>query len=146
MLRPLLVLSAVALWLAGHAVAGDAAKDQDKLQGTWKIVAGNEAGTTIPAERVKGTRMVVAGNTMSVQERGEKREMTFKLDPLKEPRAIDLTTTTGKDKGATAPGIYSLEGNTLKIAFAMPGKERPVNFAPRRGSGEMLFVMKRIQP
>jgi uncharacterized protein (TIGR03067 family) len=133
--------------LGAVALAGDgAAGDRKKLQGTWKVVAGNEGGKTLTPARVKGTKMVVAGDKMTVHEQETTREMTFKLDPTKEPRAIDMTITEGKGKGEKSLGIYALEGDTLKIAFALPGKSRPANFTPQQGSSEMLFVMKRAQP
>jgi uncharacterized protein (TIGR03067 family) len=133
--------------ICAYTVAGDgAARDQKKLQGTWKVVAGNESGKTLAPARVKGTKMVISGDKMTVHEQDTKREMTFKLDATKEPRTIDLTIIESKRKGGTSQGIYALEGDTLKIAFALPGKARPVNFTPATGSFEMLFVMKRVQP
>src|SRR5262249_33947960 len=43
-------------------------------------------------------------------------------------------------------GIYSLEGNTLKICCVSPysgGKERPTELATKPGSGHLLLVFKR---
>jgi uncharacterized protein (TIGR03067 family) len=141
-----LLLSMVLGFSAVALAGGDAAGERKKLQGTWKIVAGNEAGKTLPPARVKGTKMVVAGDNMAVYEQDTKRDMTFKLDPTKDPKTINMTITQGKGKGETSLGIYALEGDTLKIAFALPGKARPTNFTPQQGSSEMLFVMKRAQP
>jgi uncharacterized protein (TIGR03067 family) len=136
----------LALGVVEHALADDASKDQQQLQGTWKVLAGNEGGKTLPPPRAKGSKVVVSGNHITVYEEEKKREMTFKLDPTKEPRTIDLTLTEGKDKGETSPGIYALEGELLKIAFALPGKARPTTFTPKQGSQEMLFVLKRAKP
>jgi len=137
----------VALALTTYVTAGDTAKnDQQKLQGTWTILAANEGGKTLLPTRVKGTKMVVAGNTVKVFEQDQQRDMTFQLDAAKEPKAIDLRITEGKRKGETSQGIYALEGDILKICFSLPGKARPVNFAPSQGSGEMLFVLKRAKP
>ena len=38
-----------------------------------------------------------------------------KLDPSKKPKAIDITQLSGK--GETIPGIYSIDGDTLKICM-----------------------------
>jgi uncharacterized protein (TIGR03067 family) len=133
--------------IAPYVIAGDAGQsEQQKLQGTWRILAGNEGGRTLPPARVKGSKMVVAGNLMTVYEAEKKRGMTFKLDPTKDPRIVDLKLTEGPQKGETAQGIYALDGDTLKISFALPGKSRPTSFTPKPGSQEMLFVMKREQP
>src|SRR5260370_40952238 len=122
----LLVSSMMAM--GAYAVAGDGAGgDQKKLQGTWKVVAGNEGGKTLAPARVKGAKMVVAGDKMTVHEQETKREITFKLDATKDPKEIALTITEGKRKGEKSLGIYALERDTLKIAFALPGKARPAN-------------------
>jgi uncharacterized protein (TIGR03067 family) len=126
------------------ARAGQAKGDLEKLQGTWKVLAANEAGKTLPPSRVKGSKLVVAGSTMKVHEQDKVREMTFILRPTQEPAEIDMTISPGKEKGGTAAGIYSLEGDLLKICFALPGKTRPTTFTPIPGSGEMLFVLKRM--
>jgi uncharacterized protein (TIGR03067 family) len=140
-----LLCAAIALMLPNDAVAGDAAKaDQRSLQGTWKVLAGNDSGKTLPPPRVKGAKMVVTGNAMKVYERDTQREMTFALEAAREPKTIDLTLSAGTDKGQLSRGIYALEGDTLKICFAPPGKARPVSFLPSQGSGEMLFVLKRV--
>jgi uncharacterized protein (TIGR03067 family) len=142
-----LLCAAVPLVLIAYATAEDAARsDQQKLQGTWKVLAGNEGGKTLPPSRVKGTKMVVKANEIKVEEQDKQRVMTFTLDPAKEPRAIDLTIHEGKPKGEPCQGIYALEGDMLKICFALPGKIRPGNFTPVPGSGEMLFVLKRAAP
>jgi len=136
-----------ALALASHALAEDTARtDQQKLQGTWNVLAGNEGGKTLLPSRVKGAKMVVAGNTLKVFEQDKQRQMTFTLRPTQELRAIDMTITEGKRKGETSQGIYALDGDMLKICFALPGKVRPANFIPAQGSGEMLFVLKRAEP
>jgi hypothetical protein len=40
-------------------------------------------------------------------------------------------------------GIYELEGNTWKVCYAMPGKERPKDFSAKEGSGQTLAVWER---
>ena len=136
---------AMALMLVVGAGAGDATTaDQKSLQGTWKVLAGNEGGKTLPPPRVRGSKLVVNGNTMKVYEQEKQREMRFALDATKEPKTIDLAMADGK--GPICRGVYALDGNTLKICFSPPGKARPASLLPSVGSGEMLFVMKRAQP
>jgi uncharacterized protein (TIGR03067 family) len=137
----------MALMIAFEASADDGTTaDQKGLQGTWKILAGNEGGKTLPPARVRGSKVIVTGNTMKVYEQDKQREMTFTLDATTEPKTIDMTTVDGKKQGPIARGVYALDGNTLKICFAAPGRPRPASLLPRQGSAEMLFVMKRVQP
>ena len=54
--------------------------------------------------------------------------------------------TEGPGKGKTMLGIYELTGDTYKVCFALPGGERPKEFASKPGSKTMLIVMKREKP
>jgi uncharacterized protein (TIGR03067 family) len=118
--------------------------DREKIVGNWTVVSGQEDGKALPAEKVKGSHVVITKDTITVhEENNQKRVMSYKLDPSTTPRQIDLTTTEGSDKGKTSHGIYALEEDTLKICFALPGKDRPKEFTSKEGSKAMLFVMKR---
>ena len=85
----------------------------------------------------------------AITETGEKvvSELTFKLDPAKEPKAIDFTTAAGPDKGKRIKGIYQLEDDTLKVCFN-PKKdgERPTAFATKAESSVRLNTFKREKP
>lgn len=70
-------------------------------------------------------------------------EMTYKLDPTKDPKAIDLTHTLGKEQGKVRLGIYLLDGDDLKMCV---DDERPTEFATRPESGRALIVLKRVTP
>ena len=128
------------------AVAADApGADKEKIQGKWTVVSGREGGKALTADKVKGTQLVITADTMAVTEGDRKRVMTYKLDASQKPKTIDLTTTEGSDLGKTALGIYSLEGDNLRICFVPPGKERPRTFDTKADNKEMLFVMKRAK-
>ena len=63
--------------------------------------------------------------TSTVNNEG-KEEDKFTLDPKSNPKAIDLT-----DKNAhRTPGIYTLEGDTLKTCFDEGSDERPKRSPP----------------
>ena len=47
----------------------------------------------------------------------------------------------GQYKGKTLAGVYELSGDTLKIAFAEPGKDRPAKVAD--GEGITVAVYKK---
>jgi uncharacterized protein (TIGR03067 family) len=50
---------------------------------------------------------------------------TVKLDPTRQPKAMDLTDTFGADVGKTILAIYSLDGDRLVFCAADDGHERP---------------------
>jgi RNA polymerase sigma factor (sigma-70 family) len=98
--------------------ARDSAKapdDKEKLQGTWVGVEGERAGQKIPAEEIEKFKVVIKGDKFTVNPDGEKKGATFKLDPTQKPKAIDVMPQDSPDKGKTMAGIYSLEGDTLKL-------------------------------
>src|SRR5262249_22649487 len=131
-LRPLMVLAAFLLFAV--ALPADDRGEQDKLQGTWAVTSGEEGGKPLPAAKVDGGQVCITKARVRVRNKEDNREMTYKLDPSKQPKTIDLTTAEGPDKGKTAHGIYVLDGDTLKICFAPPGKERPADFSTKPGS------------
>jgi uncharacterized protein (TIGR03067 family) len=143
----------VACLVAAAAAQDDAAKlEMKKLQGVWKTVGVEiEGRKTEPPADMAGS-VVIKGGTYTVKavtETGEKvvSELTFKLDPTKDPKAIDFTTAAGPDKGKQIKGIYKLEGDTLKVCFN-PKKdgERPTSFATKAGSSVRLNIFKREKP
>jgi len=128
----------------GASANNGANADQEKILGNWTVVSGQEDGKELPAEKVKGSRVVITKDSITVhEENNQKRVMSYKLDTSTTPKQIDLTTTEGSDKGKTSHGIYALEGDALKICFALPGQQRLKEFTTKEGSKAMMFVMKR---
>src|SRR5205823_6832459 len=70
-------------------------------------------------------------------------EGTHKVDPARQPKAIDTTDTAGPFAGQTLLGIYEIESDAFKVCFARPGQERPEQFTTKSGTGHLLHVRKR---
>jgi uncharacterized protein (TIGR03067 family) len=127
----------------------DARKDQEALQGTWKVVSVEQGGKA--QDRAKESSVVIEKDTLSVKG-GDYVivQGTFKLDPTKKPRTIDLTVTKGhreEDKGKQAHGIYELDKGTLKWCTAEPGDEaRPKEFASKEGTKHMCITLRKEKP
>jgi uncharacterized protein (TIGR03067 family) len=125
-------------------------EEMKRLQGSWTFVSGEADGQVIAEElykknapklRIEGTKFVVRINTGDITQ-----EATWKIDPAKKPRTIDLTLISGKDKGQTQLGIYEVKGDTFKVCFARPGnKSRPTAFATKPKTGYRITVMKRVK-
>ena len=67
----------------------------------------------------------------------------FTIDPTKKPKTIDYTIIEGGNKGQEVPGIYEIDGDTIKFCFSAPGKDRPTDFTAKEGSGRTLSTWKR---
>ena len=147
MKRRALLLVTVGLLLAADAPKDHAGKkDLEQLQGTWLLVSAERDGKKVADDEVKKVKLVVTGNKfcfLSGSEVGTSAEGTFTLDATKKPKATDSTANAGPDKGKTFFGIYDIEGDTHKVCFAPPGKDRPKEFATKAGSGHIVQVWKR---
>jgi uncharacterized protein (TIGR03067 family) len=122
-----------------------AKKEFEKLQGNWRMVSVECAGK--PQETPKDALATVAGDQFTTKSGKEVvRAGTLKLDPTQKPKAIDATYTAGPDKGQTFQGIYELEGDTWKICYSAPGKERPKALPDKQGTAYLLLVLKREKP
>jgi uncharacterized protein (TIGR03067 family) len=66
---------------------------------------------------------------------------TFVLD---EPNgAIDYVNLAGSSKGKKQAGIFDLQGDTLRICMAAPGKPRPTEFASSKKDGRSFTVWRK---
>jgi uncharacterized protein (TIGR03067 family) len=129
-MRGLLVVCCFGAFIAtGLVQAGDAKKDSARLQGTWKA-----------SFEDKKLVLTIKGDQFTFTMGDEKYQGTFKLDPSKKPKHIDMTVKKGdKFVNKTSVGIYELKGNTLKWAANEPGKDqRPDEFRETEG---MLYVV-----
>jgi uncharacterized protein (TIGR03067 family) len=140
----LLVMLAAGWGIAG--TAGDEAKDAakrelDGLQGEWKLVSTTRNGKDMPHDLVKALKCMIKGDKFTVARDGKAvEEGTLKLDTTKKPKEIDMALGKGK---RTALGIYERSGDTYKLCYAPPGKDRPKEFGAKEGTGYTLSVWQR---
>jgi RNA polymerase sigma factor (sigma-70 family) len=128
--------------------------DKEAIQGTWQLSGVERGGKEAPdndndeAKKIKSTKWVVTADKITFAMPGqEDQNASYKLDPTKKPKEIDLTPLDGpaNEKGKTGRAIYSLDGDVLKIC--MPGSlasERPTELATREGGKTSLFIFKRV--
>ncbi|GEM_PF-5896652 len=113
------------------------------LQGKWEVTEVVFDGTA--TDNLKGVQAVFDKDKLSLIGGEGKREFSIKLDPTKNPKAIDMTALDGEFKGDTNPAIYQLEGDTLKLCMSNePGNnKRPTELASKEGSKLLLMTLKR---
>jgi uncharacterized protein (TIGR03067 family) len=126
--------------LTAGAFAGAPAEDKKSIQGTWTIVYGFFEGKRMPAEEIKNVELVIGAEKIVGRQKGKDEgndnEWSFKLDPSKKPKTIDLVIKSFKVKpGGQAVelvtqkmiGIYELKDNELRIALSkgIPLKKDP---------------------
>ncbi len=119
--------------LASPALAADG-----PIDGTWSVVSITKNGKA--DEAWAAATREHAGEKYSMSKAGGKSVSgTMKLDAAK--KTIDLMPGDGQYKGKTLAGIYELDGETLTICFAEPGKERPAKIA--NGDGITVAIYKK---
>jgi uncharacterized protein (TIGR03067 family) len=120
---------AAALLAAGATLAAaeekKAKSDKEQLQGTWAAVSGERSGEKMSEAQLKNWEKMAFADDKFTREGSEKKEGTYALDPMKEPKEIDLNLTV-KGRAATWQGIYELKGTKLKLALKPGG--RPTDF------------------
>lgn len=140
MKNAVLALAAVGVVFVGLTHAADDDKDLAKLKGKWNMVSVERDGKTI--ENFKdGTREIDGGKYTMTSKAGAKFVGAFKVDSSKKVKEMDLMPSDGQYKDKTLLGIYELDGDTLKICFAEPGKDRPTEFTSK--GGNVLAIHKR---
>src|SRR5262245_10484677 len=106
-------------------------KDMKMMQGAWAMQSFENSGKALEDDKVKTIKLVIEGVRYKVDLGGMKLELTFKLDPSKKPKAIDLVMTKGDEKAITQ-GIYEINETTLRLCRPTEaGNPRPTEFATK---------------
>jgi uncharacterized protein (TIGR03067 family) len=103
-------------------------------------------GEPAPPKEVEATRFTFKGQKLLYRhskDQGKEEEGTFKVDPKKSPKQLDVTT-----KNKTLHGIYDVKGDELKLCFENGGnpENRPKKFATNKEEELVLIVFKRQKP
>lgn len=141
-----------AAWTAGIFFAAvallgafDAAKADEEpmskpgIVGTWIVESAELGGVAL--SDIEGAELVLSENgekTLTLPS-GAVEKGTYKLDEDESPAQIDATTEGNE---GTQRGIYSLEGDSLKMCFAFQGP-RPKEFPSKAETGLLLLVFER---
>jgi uncharacterized protein (TIGR03067 family) len=120
--------------------------DLAKLQGRWTATVGAEGMQPMTME-IKGDELAILVTTF--QGRGYALKGQIKLDGSSSTKAKAMDWTKLAVNGKEGPdvlAIYELDGDTLKVCSAGPGKERPASMATENnanGSPSRNLVFKR---
>lgn len=140
----LVVLVGAGLGVAADNGKEDAVKkDLAELKGTWAIISAERDGKTVTDKTVT---LTFDGAGRATVKKGDAVlfKGTSNIDPTKKPKTYDVTEDSeGVTKGKTFPGIYELNGDTLRICSVVPEMDRPTEFASKPGRGYFLRVYQR---
>jgi uncharacterized protein (TIGR03067 family) len=131
---------------AGPSRGDDVTDATKKIQGSWKPVAAELGGKPFPDSILKTMQLVLTDGNYIVTVGAGRDEGTVKLDPAKEPRAMDIVGTSGPNRGKKIPAIYELTDDTLRICYDLSGKARPKEFKTKADTQLYLVEYKRQKP
>jgi uncharacterized protein (TIGR03067 family) len=112
------------------------AEEMARFQGTWRQIAHERDGVTDPPEECGWEpRVTFSGDTfvVTLADGSTPIKGTYKVDPTRQPKALDLTDTFGADAGKTFLAIYAFEGDRFIFCAADAGQGRPTEFRTRPG-------------
>ena len=117
--------------------------DKEILQGTWEYVSAIRDGE--PYKTPIGVRITFTGDNIT-RKIGEKtHKHKYKIDPNETPKQVSLIAMKDGEENVST-GIYSLDGDTLKWCFNVPGKPIPKTLESKDGDDLTLCVLKRVRP
>jgi uncharacterized protein (TIGR03067 family) len=120
-------------------------REEEKLAGTWRVTGVHINGTILPTAQVPDLKLHFKDGQFTARLGKEKpQEGSYKLDPGKKPKMIDLERTSGPDKGKKQVGIYELIGHTLRICACEAGNDRPTDFDTNDKPGYTVLILKRM--
>jgi uncharacterized protein (TIGR03067 family) len=125
---------------ANNPAPPSASSDVSNILGTWRVIFSEDSGRAAPPEALQNIRFVITKDKVIMESKGRKQEATYKLNPSTWPKSIDLT-----EDGHTKPGIYDLQGDTLRICTSETTDIRPSTFISQPDSvNDLVITMKRV--
>ena len=105
------------------------------IDGTWKPVGGEIDGLELADDYFSDDLVLSEGNYVFGNDRGR-----YTVDTTTEPPSIDVRGEKGPNAGKLLPGIFELDGTTLRICYDLAGAGRPVKLETTPGSRRFLVT------
>jgi uncharacterized protein (TIGR03067 family) len=115
------------VFVVGAALGAPGFAEEPKVEGDLKSLQGEWVSKDSQGESF----WTFKGNRLSIKTPDRAYEMTITLDPKQSPEKhidFEVLEDSPNAKGVKAAGIYKLDGDTVKIAFAGPDAERPTEY------------------
>src|SRR6478672_702546 len=125
---PSLLVPAVALHSGADAPKKPPA-DGDRIQGVWNLVSSERGGKAEAGDERQPLQIEFTAESFRFRlPAGARHSQPYKLDAGTTPKAIDWVPGGKNGPSKSVPGIYELDGDTLKICWGEGDKERPREF------------------
>jgi uncharacterized protein (TIGR03067 family) len=146
--RPIQAVRAEDVQSPGNAQAIE--EDEERLQGTWRVVELIDEKGKSPFDQIKDYRWTIDGDGFTMvgchagpdkgpmrNAAGDVMQFHFRLDAGRRPKSMDISV--GDTPCYTA--IYELDGDTLRVCTAKAGSPRPTGYVAE--GDRIVWVFKR---
>jgi uncharacterized protein (TIGR03067 family) len=125
------------------AIATTSSAPATVLEGEWAMIEGVFNGVPMEQSMVTWCQRVTRGDVTTVLAGPQTMlKARFQIEASTAPAAIDYENLAGSNKGKAQAGIWALDGGTLRVCMAAPGKPRPKDFASSKGDGRSLTTWR----
>jgi len=146
-MRPLLLLVLPTLWVMPAFASNPVRKpmrDREVIQGSWRLVSLRQEGMEVPKTELAQVYFTITEGTISFGKVGQDASgFHYTLNSKKRPKTIDTTHTLDPGKPIVQLGIYSLDGETLRLSIAGAGMARPEGFDEKTATTLILERTKK---
>jgi uncharacterized protein (TIGR03067 family) len=124
-------------------VAIAAGADEEKIQGSWRLVEAFHDGKPLPAREREGVWMEFRNGVLTVHSKGKAPiKGTYTMKPDRTPRHLDLVLPGDDGPKDVIRAIYQLDGDKLKVCQAFGSDDkRPTEFASSKQA--LLMTLKK---
>ncbi len=121
----------------------DVEQVRQRLHGDWNLIAGVNQGHKLSPKELEGSHAIINDNTIVVLDTQEKElyKASFELEVSMDdkPHRLNMSSDNPNASKAVAFGILQFTKEGWKLAYGLPGTERPKDFVSPTGSKIMLF-------
>jgi uncharacterized protein (TIGR03067 family) len=139
----ILPLAAVGLLALSLRAEEKAVKlDAKSLEGKWTITKGEHDGKALPPDHFTGSVVTFTKTKIFGTDKNTKEFFSadYTVDTSSTPAAIKMTAIAPKKE--KSDGIIEMNGDTVRLCYALPGGETPKKF--EAGVKQNCFTLKRI--
>jgi uncharacterized protein (TIGR03067 family) len=140
--------------IAGLLSAADAPqRKENKILGSWTVISVRPTSSkTTRLSRVeemaftKGSLVrgvLVPDRVTVVLTDGRVLVLDYRQGLSKKPQEIDLLLAATQENAEIFRGVFLVEGDTCKLCLSPSGADRPAGLTPKKGSGQVLLVLRR---
>jgi RNA polymerase sigma factor (sigma-70 family) len=117
--------------------------DLERMQGDWKVVFKKDTGREAPKEAIESWDHLffIQGDSLVIRDKAKILQGTVKVNSAANPKTINVTIGKGGEK---REGIYTFEGEKLKVCWAGWERQRPTKFsAEKEDRGDWIMILEK---